>query len=190
MTERKVWFITQKDILLPKRARAEDRGDAILQNRTENNTIPAGLEKLMKSEIFQHRWLWARVSDFPDCSVKETHNLLRHDPAWYMQKELIEDCAEQDGWCSRNYDCCTKHHLTADSQIGAGYCTTACDCCAMARGFEDTETTEQQMDDFLDDKWYAQKKQRSLEAIRLKRHRKNMDHGGNDSPNFLEHWDV
>ena len=69
-------------------------------------------------------------------TLKEKYDSLRQNPSWYMRQELIGDCKDRGGCCSRDCGCCSERHLTSIDTQGLGHCTWDCSCCAYSRGFE------------------------------------------------------
>ncbi|KAJ5371593.1 hypothetical protein N7517_003599 [Penicillium concentricum] len=43
--------------------------------------------------------------------LKEVYDSLRRDPKWFMREELVQDCSDRGGCCSRDCGCCAQRHL-------------------------------------------------------------------------------
>lgn len=70
----------------------------------------------------------------PQRPLKKIYDRIRQDPAWYLRKELINDCMERGGCCGRTCGCCEKRCL-AGKEKGIGHCTVSCWCCEVNRGY-------------------------------------------------------
>lgn len=69
----------------------------------------------------------------PQRPLKETYDKIRQNPAWYLRKELVHDCANRGGCCGRSCGCCKKRCLTSKEK-GTGHCTERCFCCRVNSG--------------------------------------------------------
>jgi hypothetical protein len=76
--------------------------------------------------------------------LKEPYDRLRRDPKWYMREEMVQDCSDRGGCCSRECGCCEQRHLSKKKK-GRGHCTVECKCCIGLRGFELPESQKQEM---------------------------------------------
>ncbi|KAJ5214629.1 hypothetical protein N7449_001798 [Penicillium cf. viridicatum] len=74
----------------------------------------------------------------PQRPLKKIYDEIRQDPAWYLRKELINDCMERGGCCGRTCGCCEKRCL-AGVEKGIGHCTVACWCCEVNSGYSMTD---------------------------------------------------
>ncbi|KAJ5968371.1 hypothetical protein N7501_004619 [Penicillium viridicatum] len=74
----------------------------------------------------------------PQRPLKKICDKIRQDPAWYLRKELINDCIERGGCCGRTCGCCEKRCLTGKEK-GIGYCTMGCWCCEVNRVYSITD---------------------------------------------------
>lgn len=72
----------------------------------------------------------------PDSPLRQMYDKLRHNPKWYLRKELVDDCIRKGGCCARSRGCCEKRHVGDNTRKGIGHCTLECECCAMDRRFE------------------------------------------------------
>lgn len=85
---------------------------------------------------------------------------LRRDRLWYMRKEMVYDCADRGGCCSRGCGCCARRSLSNTTRI-RGHCTMECWCCI---SFRDPSLTEEDqtsialdMDRLIENSNYVQK---------------------------------
>ena len=65
---------------------------------------------------------------------KEAYDSLRRDVRWFMREEMVQDCSDRGGCCSRECGCCERRHLS--KRKGKGHCTIECRCCISFQGFE------------------------------------------------------
>jgi hypothetical protein len=71
----------------------------------------------------------------PQRPLKKIYDEIRQNPTWYLRKELVNDCAERGGCCTRSCGCCEKRCLSGKGK-GIGHCTITCWCCEVNRGHE------------------------------------------------------
>lgn len=105
------------------------------------------LEALERTYIRQERDLYAFESLLPAKPLKRAYDSLRHNSAWYLREELVEDCVG----CSRNCGCCERRQFTSKRRKGIGHCTEECGCCLNDRGFEFTAEEKKEIEGQL--KW-------------------------------------
>ena len=77
-------------------------------------------------------------------SFKDLYNSLRRDSKWFMREEMVQECSDRGGCCSRECGCCERRHLSKRKK-GRGHCTIECGCCIGFRGFELPEEQKQGM---------------------------------------------
>lgn len=70
----------------------------------------------------------------PQRPLKKIYDKIRQNHAWYLRKELINDCVERGGCCGGTCGCCEKRCL-ASKEKGIGHCTVECWCCGVNRGY-------------------------------------------------------
>jgi hypothetical protein len=101
---------------------------------------------LEKSQLQYPRKEWALYrAEYRFHSVlKDPYDRLRRDPKWYMREEMVQDCSDRGGCCSRECGCCEQRHLSKKKK-GRGHCTVECRCCIGLRGFELPESQKQEM---------------------------------------------
>ncbi|KAF9244391.1 hypothetical protein DTO013E5_5940 [Penicillium roqueforti] len=114
------------------------------------------LEKLDKTQEVLQKEYWYQEcelhkwqSSIPGGPMKLAYESLRKNPKWYMQNELIKDCAGRGGCCGRECGCCEKRESTPEKSMGAGHCTTGCACCSSFRGCELTAQEKKNIRDAL-----------------------------------------
>lgn len=71
--------------------------------------------------------------------LKDSYQELRRDPLWYMREEMVDDCADRGGCCSRGCGCCSRRSLSENTKT-RGHCTMECWCCS---SFRDPSLTEE-----------------------------------------------
>lgn len=97
------------------------------------NTELTQTQKAHALQLHQHYLSEVKLSGG---SFKEEYDSLRLDPSWYIRHELVQDCKDRGGCCSRACGCCAQRHLKSSGTKGIGHCTWDCYCCASHRGFE------------------------------------------------------
>ena len=107
------------------------------------------LETVKRNHSQNEQKMFADESMIPPGPLKRDYDAMRQDPAWYLRKELIEDCFGRGGCCARGCDCC-RNRASASYKRGVGHCTTDCGCCASERGFEYTAGEKQETVEQLD----------------------------------------
>lgn len=105
----------------------------------ESFTSWEDLQVLHKRHELQNLELCEHEACIPRSRVKRSYDSVREDPAWYLRKDLVEECVERRGCCSRGCGCCQRRPSTTDRQRGIGDCTSECGCCVSHRGFEYSE---------------------------------------------------
>lgn len=126
-----------------RKMRNADEDEAQLQKMEEEQ------EALRKKCWYQEWELYNWQCSIPSGPIKLSYESLRKNPKWYMQKELIKDCAARGGCCGRDCGCCEKRESTPGRNMGAGHCTTGCACCLSFRGCELTATERDDIRDAL-----------------------------------------
>jgi hypothetical protein len=98
------------------------------------------LRKLTQAIEVQDRALYEKQATLAVPYLKPTHAFLTQNPAWYLRKELTDDCIARGGCCSRQCGCCEDRHLHPrwTRGRGIGHCTAECGCCAIYRGYDYT----------------------------------------------------
>lgn len=90
--------------------------------------------------------------------MKRCYDQLRGDPKWFMRKNLVNGCKENDGCCGRDCGCCERRSELKGTK-GSGHCTIECQCCAAWRGFEisheDKEKLKQKFIEMLNHEAYG-----------------------------------
>ena len=99
------------------------------------NTELGEAQKKHALQIYQH---YRAESLLAYNSFKDEYDSLRQDPSWYMRDELVQDCKDRGGCCSRACGCCAQRHLSPETK-GLGHCTWDCHCCIYYRGFQFSE---------------------------------------------------
>lgn len=105
-------------------------------------------EMLQKKHYDQVRVLYEAESMLYTRPLKANYDRRRKNPKWYMQPELVQDCIDQGGCCSRACGCCA-HRSRVTKGRGIGHCTTECRCCISLRGFELSEQEKNQVRDSM-----------------------------------------
>ncbi|CAG8898730.1 unnamed protein product [Penicillium egyptiacum] len=108
------------------------------------------LEEVKKTRAHQERDLYEKESMLPMTSLKKGYDSVKGNPAWYLQKELVEDCIGKGGCCSWDCGCCERCRSSAKKGKGIEHRTVECICCIHDRGFEFTAEEKKNLDDRFD----------------------------------------
>ncbi|KAJ5355813.1 hypothetical protein N7517_010422 [Penicillium concentricum] len=120
-----------------------DENDAQLQKWDEER------DALQKRYWYQQRKLYTCQCNIASGPIKLAYESLRENPKWWMQKELVKDCAGRGGCCGRGCGCCEKREPTPGRRMGAGHCTSEFACYVSSQGFEFTTEEEDNIRDAL-----------------------------------------
>lgn len=141
--------LTQREEALQHKAKALEKASLIDDNRDQLDYVNQELQKIQAEFTAKEYAIYKNESMYP-CPFKESHRSLKQEPRWYMREELVRDCSDQGGCCSRGCGCCGKRDLSIRSK-GHGHCTAECWCCIATRGFELPEKEKKnRKDDFKD----------------------------------------
>lgn len=80
------------------------------------------------------RAMHLKEAALPYGSLKSLYDSLREDPAWYLRKSLVEECAASGGCCGRKCGCCAKRLRRTSRKGMNGHCSLACKCCQVYQG--------------------------------------------------------
>lgn len=132
-------LLAQREESLSHKARALkktiDIKDDVEQKDYDSEINCARVERLKKE---YH--MFTEVTVLPPW-LKHEYKSLRLNPVWYMREEMVDDCADQGGCCSRGCGCCARRSLSQDTKT-RGHCTLECWCCA---SFRDPSITEKDL---------------------------------------------
>ncbi|KGO65131.1 hypothetical protein PITC_013900 [Penicillium italicum] len=112
-------FIKRKFCALENTTNNEDKGTPLHPYDTE-------LQHLRARYRTTERTLYFAESMIPLGPLQRSYDFLRQDPAWYLRRELIQDCARSGACCSRGCGCCKNRLSTSERGKGIGHCTTWC----------------------------------------------------------------
>lgn len=74
----------------------------------------------------------------PEGPLKRSYGKIRRNPAWYLRKELVNDCVKRGGCCGRSCGCCKRRSRAGKNAKGIGHCTAFCACCEASREADGT----------------------------------------------------
>ncbi|KAJ5804247.1 uncharacterized protein N7518_000550 [Penicillium psychrosexuale] len=128
--------LAQQKEMLQEKVRALQKMQSAGEDEAQLQKLDKEQEVLRKQYWYQECELHKWQSSIPGGPMKLAYESLRKNPKWYMQNELIKDCAGRGGCCGRVCGCCEKRESTPERNMGAGHCTTGCACCSSFRGCE------------------------------------------------------
>jgi hypothetical protein len=126
----------QRVDMMKKRIKALEKAASIEDNKTHLSDWEEELEQLQRMGWKQELELYEREQLMPEWPLKQGYDRLRESAAWYMRIELVRDCVDRGGCCSRSCGCCGQRHLDSERKRGAGHCTLECSCCSTYRDVE------------------------------------------------------
>jgi hypothetical protein len=126
----------QRVDMVKKIVQALEKAASIENNKTQLADWEAELEQLQRRCWQKELDLYEYEQMIPEWPLKHNYDLLRQSGAWYMRKELVRDCVDRGGCCSRSCGCCGRRHLDSERKKGVGYCTVECSCCSTYRDVE------------------------------------------------------
>lgn len=142
--------LTQREEMLRRRAITLQKTIVIESDKPElDKTNKAQLEKIneqlaeAQAQYPRKAYLLYGAESMLVSGFKEPYDSLRRDATWYMHEEMVQDCSDQGGCCSRKCGCCAQR--SASNMKGAGHCTTECWCCIGYRGFELPEEDKEEI---------------------------------------------
>lgn len=119
-----------------KKVKALEKAATIENNKSQLADVEEELVQLQRKCWKQELKLYEREQMIPEWPLKQNYDLPRERRAWYMRKELVQDCADRGGCCSRSCGCCARRHLDSERKKGIGHCTLECGCCSTYRDVE------------------------------------------------------
>ncbi|KAJ5609654.1 hypothetical protein N7528_010221 [Penicillium herquei] len=125
----------QREEMLQRMIRSLEKAAAIEpEGKSQLTEANSELDQVRAQCYRNQQALYRAEAVFP-LSVKRDYYTLRTDEDWYMREEMVQDCAEKGGCCSRGCGCCARRKLSERCK-GLGHCTSECWCCSEQRGFE------------------------------------------------------
>ncbi|KAJ5880585.1 uncharacterized protein N7473_011638 [Penicillium subrubescens] len=126
--------LKQREEALKQRSIALQKAKAIESDSSELEDANAQLDETRKQIPRKEHDLYGAVSMLTSV-LRKDYDSLRRNTKWFMRKEMVQDCSDRGGCCSRGCGCCSQRHLSKGTK-GDGHCTTECWCCTAFRGFE------------------------------------------------------
>ncbi|CDM32087.1 unnamed protein product [Penicillium roqueforti FM164] len=71
------------------------------------------------------------------------------DGIWFMCEEMVQDCSDRGGCCSRGCGCCARRRHLSKGEKGKGHCTSECWCCISCRGFDLPEEEKEEIASYM-----------------------------------------
>lgn len=135
--------LTQREETLYRRVIALQKATAIESDRAQLNKANEQLEET-QAQYPRKEYALYRAESMLASKFKEAYDSLRRDARWFMREEMVQDCSDRGGCCSRECGCCAQRHLSKRKK-GQGHCTTECGCCIGFRGFELPEEEKEEI---------------------------------------------
>ena len=134
LTEFKLRELRQREEAISQRIRVAEKTRGIAhQKSTEIECLDQQLTKTQTRFATEQYKFYSQVSMLTPY-LKMKWDELRRDKEWFMRQELVHDCSERGGCCSRACGCCFKR--TSLKGQGLGHCTPECWCCEVSRAVE------------------------------------------------------
>lgn len=139
---------TQREETLRYRAKALQKATAITSTAiTSDNTQLQEANKQLeeaKSHYPKKEHALYRAESMLEPNTKRLYDKVRCNTMWFMREEMVQDCSDRGGCCSRQCGCCAQRHLS-ERQKGRGHCTFECWCCISFRGFDLPEEEKEEI---------------------------------------------
>lgn len=137
----------QREDALNNKIRAAKKLLSVDDNDLQLDQLEEEWKKLKKTLSYQVRDLYEKECMLRTGSLRKGYISVKSNPAWYLRKELVEDCISKGGCCSRDCGCCERRQTSTKRGGGIGHCTVECMCCIHDRGSEFTEEEKRNFDD-------------------------------------------
>lgn len=134
---------TQREEALHHRSKALRKVIAITSDNTELQEVNKELEGAESQYRRKAHALYRAESMLPS-SIKSLYDTVRRNATWFMREEMVQDCSDRGGCCSRQCGCCAQRHLS-ERQKGRGHCTSECWCCISFRGSDLPEEEKEEI---------------------------------------------
>lgn len=133
----------QKTVAIESDRLQPDKTTPVESTRAELENTNQQLKEIRLQYSRKEYALYRATSGLPPY-FKELYDNLRRDPNWFMREELVQDCSDRGGCCSRECGCCAQRYMFQRKK-GRGHCTTECQCCIGFRGFEFPEEDKEEI---------------------------------------------
>lgn len=143
LTEHALRELVQRGEMLHHRAIALQKSMTIKLNGGQLEKTNKQFEET-QAQYPTKEYALCRAEPMLPSKFKEAYDSLRRDARWFMRKEMIQDCSDRGGCCSRERECCEQRYLSRRKK-GRGHCTTECGCCTGFRGFELPEEEKEEI---------------------------------------------
>ncbi|KAJ5868557.1 hypothetical protein N7534_003110 [Penicillium rubens] len=161
LAEHALLELSQREEMLHHRATALDKTLAVESDRLQpekTNSVESTRTELEKThqqlkeaqvECARKEYALYEATSMLTPYIKKLYDNLRRDPKWFMREELVQDCSDRGGCCSRECGCCAQRCEEEKNLLqrkkGRGHCTTECQCCIGFRGFEFPEEDKEKI---------------------------------------------
>ncbi len=126
--------LKQREEALHHRVTALQKAKTLESDSSELDNTSEQLEKT-RAQVPRKEYGLYRAVSMLDPYFKRLYDDLRDNAQWFMRQDMVRDCSDRGGCCSRNCVCCSHRQLFKRKK-GDGHCTTECWCCTVFRGFE------------------------------------------------------
>lgn len=126
--------LKQREEALHHRLTALQKAKTLESDSSEFDNANEQLEKT-RAQAPEKEYRLYRAVSMLDPYFKNLYDNLRDNAQWFMRQDMVRDCSDRGGCCSRDCGCCSHRQLFKGTK-GDGHCTTECWCCTVFRGFE------------------------------------------------------
>lgn len=135
--------LTQREETLHHKAIVLQKAMAIESNGAQLEKADKQLEEA-QAQYSRKEYALYRAISVLRLELKDAYHSVRRDSRWFMREEMVQDCSDRGGCCSRGCGCCEQRHLSKRKK-GIGHCTIECWCCIGFRGFELPEEEKEEI---------------------------------------------
>jgi hypothetical protein len=147
--------LKQREEALHHRVTALQKAKILESDSSELDNASEQLKRT-RAQVPRMEYGLYRAVSMLDPYFKHLHDDLRRHAKWFMREEMVRDCSDRSGCCSRDCGCCSHRQLFKGNK-GDGHCTTECWCCTVFRGFELSADDKEAISKDLRDRLKAEK---------------------------------
>ncbi|CDM31728.1 unnamed protein product [Penicillium roqueforti FM164] len=107
LAEHALLEVTQCEETLHHRVIALQKATAIESNRAQLEEANKQLEEA-QAQYLEKEYALYQAEYALDMHAKDAYDSLRRDAKWFMREEMVQDCSDRGGCCSRECGCCEQ----------------------------------------------------------------------------------